>query len=387
MAKKKVVRKRPSKSKKRRKVSDDEELMTLPVVDPLQQTLKKKAGFGKHRTQTFRWIVQNDLTYVHYIYREKLANGEFAVGGKPSILGLQVRMLCKAFPLGVDDDAEQDLADNQTYAVSSQPPVQPQRISTQEMLATAYEDIDRLDREHDKFVPTQTPADIEKLRGRFEEGYTGEEVSAVLARMRKFAGFSLVMLWDHQTSGSPSGGSEMVVMGRVNDELVLWECPSNIFDFLLGASVAVDELQNDFERELIPYRDWHGVLPTRVSLYNYVWTQKEKKDGRTKSNRSVAGDSEVPTGNSGTHASGDAASREDHVPQAAVADRVAAAPAVDDDADPADGGSGKAEQGDAMDGVPAGIAVGDGNVHDRPATGSEPTVRGVLPDGAGHLED
>lgn len=96
--------------------------VTVPRPDPLQQALDRRA-FGKFKTKSMRYVVENDLDWLHWVYRCKRAEGCY--DRKPGPGDLAIRLLCKAFPLGVRDEAERELQDEAaTYAVA-EPPASP----------------------------------------------------------------------------------------------------------------------------------------------------------------------------------------------------------------------------------------------------------------------
>lgn len=74
-------------------------------VNSLEQALNAKA-FGKHKGKTFRQVVAEDLAWLHWLYRRKRQEGDLP--GSPC--DLNIMLLCKHYPLGVGDKAEQELA-------------------------------------------------------------------------------------------------------------------------------------------------------------------------------------------------------------------------------------------------------------------------------------
>lgn len=57
--------------------------------------------------------MQTDLAWLHWLYRQKRAEG-----GTRSPVDLVIAMLAKRYPLGIDDDAERELAVGKIYDVT-----------------------------------------------------------------------------------------------------------------------------------------------------------------------------------------------------------------------------------------------------------------------------
>lgn len=84
---------------------------SIPKVDALQQALNKPA-WGKHSKVTFREVVTTDLAWLHWLYRQKRKLLETT---DPSYL--TIALLCKHYPLGIDDEAERELARGEIYGI------------------------------------------------------------------------------------------------------------------------------------------------------------------------------------------------------------------------------------------------------------------------------
>jgi len=84
--------------------------LPIPKVNALRQALATPA-WGKYRNVTFRDVVKVDLAWIHWLYRQKRTLGEIR---DPSFLTLA--LICKHYPLGVDDEAERELAKGKLLA-------------------------------------------------------------------------------------------------------------------------------------------------------------------------------------------------------------------------------------------------------------------------------